>query len=255
MGERVQPGAEVSAQVYEQFKEFVRNRDGSLRGNLGAALENAMRNHMKAAQGGGPVERVEQDIATVNRNVAENRELLRELAAEVEGVEADGGARTLSQGDGTLTHREQGTDDSTGTSPRSRPENDRSNEQADDHTGTAGTGEAQIPDEPPHAKASRASKAEWVAAQFEGIGSDASLPRAAIEKKVESVYSFGDDATEALVEATADRLGLEPHPINGDEVFVGSRQADRVLTEAEAEQADETSDEFDDLDDAEPAYE
>lgn len=252
MSERKKIGVEVSADTYERFKQYVEEKTGRERGVLGEHLDRAMSEYVGDESDRSRLERVENDMASVNRNVAELTDLLRHAVETGDEAEADGSgaALTLSRAEGTHTHREQGTDETNGTSPDSRPENDRSNEQADDHTDEQSN--ATVPDEPPHPKASRAKKAAWVAGQFEGINPDSSLARAALEKKVGEAYAFGDEATEALVEAAADRLDLEPHPTN-ENMLVGEAQFDRVLAEAENETSDDAADEFDDLAAGHPA--
>lgn len=213
-------GVEVDEETYEQFRQFVIELTGKERGVLGEHLARAMRQYVESAESGGPAERVEQDLATVNRNVAENRELLKELATAVEGVEADGGARALSIDETTHTHR----DESSSTSPERSP-----------------------PSEPPHPKASRSKKAEWLAAEFE-IADGCEIPRQALASKVDDEYAFGENATEALVDAAAERLDLRPHPERGEQFLVDETRFDEILDE----QADETADEFDDLDAGHP---
>ena len=225
MSERVQPGAEVPKETYEKFKTFVKNRHGTLRGNLGSALDRAMQDYMKTRDGAGPAERIEQDLATVNKNVAENRELLRELAQAVEGVEADGGAYTLSTAGTTHTHRSE---------PKSSQPNATTDETEDESEGDDSDGdENDAPDDPPHPKASRSRKAEWLAAQYDGAKEIACEKDLAAE--VARVYSFGDDAAEALVEAAAERLEHVPHP-NADGILVKPAEAERIR-ESLAEQA------------------
>jgi len=231
MSDRVQPGAEVPKETYEKFKTFVKNRHGTLRGNLGSALDRAMQDYMKTRDGAGPAERIEQDLATVNRNVAENRELLRELAQAVEGVEADGGAYTLSTAETTHTHRSE--------PKRTRP--DTTADESDDGN--------DAPDEPPHPKASRSSKAAWLAAQYEDATEIHREQDLAAE--VSQVYSFGDDAAEALVEAAVERLEHVPHP-NAGTILVQPAKAERIRENQREQARDDATERGEELDAGHP---
>jgi hypothetical protein len=236
MSERVQPGAEVPRETYEKFKTFVKNHEGTLRGNLGAALDRAMQDYMKAHEGAGPAERIEQDLATVNRNVAENRELLRELAETVDDVEADGGAYALSGGETTHTHRSEPNGADTRGLERNGPEVEPSGTTPD---------ATDAPDEAPHPKASRRKKAEWLAAQY--VDADEIHRELDLADEVGRVYSFNDDATAKLVSATADRLDHVPHPSN-DAVLVPPARAEQLRAELRAEEQDDATERVEELD-------
>lgn len=194
--------AEVDEALYEQFKQFVRDHHGQVRGSLRDELETAMRERMNAANGPDRLERIEADLATLKAAVVE--------------VEADGGTDTLDD---------------------------------DLHTHTPTDTEDEDVDDPPHPKASRAEKAAWLAGQFPHADGDTQIARAALAGKVEAHYSFGDRATEALVEATADRLALEPHPTD-DTYLVGESRLDDLLAEQEQAAHDTATAEFDRLDHA-----
>jgi hypothetical protein len=71
MGERIQPGGRVDRETYEQFKQFVKNQYGSVRGNLGRELEKAMSERMSAAKGPDTLTRIENDVATIKAVVAD----------------------------------------------------------------------------------------------------------------------------------------------------------------------------------------
>jgi len=71
MGERIQPGGRVDRDTYEEFKEYVRKRHGSVRGNLGRELEKAMSDRMSAAKGADTLTRIENDVATIKAVVAD----------------------------------------------------------------------------------------------------------------------------------------------------------------------------------------
>jgi len=71
MGERIQPGGRVDRETYEQFKQFVENQHGTVRGNLGRELEKAMSDRMSAAKGADTLTRIENDVATIKAVVAD----------------------------------------------------------------------------------------------------------------------------------------------------------------------------------------
>jgi len=87
MAQRVQPGGRVNEEVYERFREFVKQQHGGVRGNLGRELEQAMCNRMDVANGKDSMTRIENDVATIKAMLANG--------------EADGGslAPTPSEGE------------------------------------------------------------------------------------------------------------------------------------------------------------
>lgn len=91
--DRTQPGAKVDTDVYERFREYVRDRHGAVRGNLGTELEAAMRDRMDGANGPDRLDRIENDVAHVKAMLAD--------------AESDGGevAPTPSRGSDTRTRR------------------------------------------------------------------------------------------------------------------------------------------------------
>jgi len=95
----MQPGAEVSKEEYEKFKQFIRENRGTIRGNLGAELDNAMREYRQQTRATERLIRIEDDLATVK-------------AAVVDG-DFDGGG-TVHPANGkthTHTHTHPPTDD------------------------------------------------------------------------------------------------------------------------------------------------
>jgi len=94
MSEKVQPGGRVDKHTYERFREFVRQKHGSVRGNLGRELEKAMKDRMDVTQENSQLTRIENDVATIK--------------AALSGAESDGGATvpTLSESDSTHTHQD-----------------------------------------------------------------------------------------------------------------------------------------------------
>ena len=88
MGERIQPGGRVDKETYKQFKTFVRNQHGSVRGNLGRELEKAMTERMNAAQGPDTLTRIENDVATIKAVIAETEHDGGVTAPTVENAES-----------------------------------------------------------------------------------------------------------------------------------------------------------------------
>jgi len=72
MGERIQPGGRVDEELYKQFKTFVRNQHGTVRGNLGRELEKAMSERMETAKSPDTLTRIENDVATIKAVIAES---------------------------------------------------------------------------------------------------------------------------------------------------------------------------------------
>lgn len=105
MGNRVQPGGRVDKDVYERFREYVRETHGSVRGNLGTELENAMRDRMNAANGTDQLTRIENDVATLKAALAE--------------AEGDGGTTLRTPSDDGDTHARQSRKPSS-NQPRSK---------------------------------------------------------------------------------------------------------------------------------------
>jgi hypothetical protein len=93
-GEQVQPGGRVSKATYDRFREFVRRRHGSVRGNLGTELEKAMEDRMDAANNGDPIARIENDVATIKAMLAEGDRQ----------VDADGGETVQTRSEPEYTH-------------------------------------------------------------------------------------------------------------------------------------------------------
>lgn len=71
MGKQVQPGAKVDEDVYDRFRQFVKDNHGKTRGSLGDELETAMKQRMADANGPDRLARIENDIATVKAQLAD----------------------------------------------------------------------------------------------------------------------------------------------------------------------------------------
>jgi hypothetical protein len=150
-----------------------------------------------------------------------------------------------------------------GSTLPSRSDETHTDTESDDRSGAGGDG---VPDEPPHPRASRARKAEWLASTFD-LGShpkDAEVPRVAFESKIDDEYAFGPEPTEQLIDAAANRLDLEPHPNKPETRLVGEDRAYAVADD-DADEGDDADDDpdpeavavvdttFEDIEDAKPA--
>ncbi|QPL12274.1 hypothetical protein HrrHc1_265 [Halorubrum phage Hardycor1] len=228
----------MSKEVYDEFTRFVENRHGTTRGTLGVELDNAVRAYMSAERGGDQLTRIENDLATVKALVAD--------------AEADGGTptRTVPEADGTHTHRDEPT---TGTTTPDEPQvdpNDPNERHAND------TPFEDAPDEPPHPKASRRSKAEWVAARVESERDPDGqiLVDHDLAEPLDDAYSFEPDTINEIANLAGrllvDESVLEPHPFN-ESILVSEREAERRRQKAQADAEAEAADESEDLDAAE----
>jgi len=63
----VQPGARIDADVWERFREEVRNRQGGVRGHLRSELENALLSYVDASDGGDVDDRLRRVENAVER--------------------------------------------------------------------------------------------------------------------------------------------------------------------------------------------
>lgn len=222
MGDTVKIGVRVDEDVYEEFRQFVESRHNRTHGVLGTELENAMRDRMSASSPTEPIQRIENDVATIKAMLAD--------------AEADGGEVAPTPVAPESTH----TDDSMEPNANQDESGDKStsNSNSRDTDGTKADPNGRQ-SEPPHAKASRAEKAEWV------VGELADEDRLHIEKDIRrtvaETWSFGEDATDALVDAVVGRLDREPHP-NVDNLLLTDAAYDEAveeLREIAEEEADE----------------
>jgi hypothetical protein len=181
MGKRIQAGARIDKDVYERFKEHVQERYGDRRGAVGKEMERALENYMAAGDSDDPLRRIEDDVASTKAAVADLVMRIDEIEQAADGVEADGGGGTLSN-PASHTH----------TAPRTpTAEADTDAEDGDAF------------DEAPHAKAPKSDKAAYVFASLDVDG--IVLHPNVLRTKIGKTWSFGDRATEDLVERIFDR--------------------------------------------------
>lgn len=223
--ERVQPGAEVSKAEYEQFKEFVQDLHGSLRGNLGRELELAMREYRQQERGRDKLTRIEDDVASIKAMLADGQ--------------ADGGTRVPLPDAESHTH-------TAGADSRADSDPDR-----DDPV--------PIPDEQPHHRASsRRDRAAWLYAWVrDEIGASGQVHRNVLAKRASKTWGYDTDSdvTADLVDQALDLMGrvwdVEDHPTNDGMVVWGDR-ADEVWDAHSSDQQDAAADRMDDLDAGHP---
>jgi len=231
MSETTKIGVEVDESAYEQFRAYVVELTGKERGVLGEHLTKAMLDYVKMADEAGPTERIEQDIATVNRNVAETHKLMKEVVNSLDEVDADGGAYALSDEQTTHARRSESVRAESG-------ESHATDEQID------------APEEPPHPNAARVSKTEWLVAQYRDA--DEIHVENDLAGEIEETYSFEPDTTEKLVNAATKRLPHVEHP-RADELLVRPEQAEQIEARIAEETRAEATDDLDALNAAEPA--
>lgn len=71
MGQDTIQPTPIDADEYEQFRSFVADVHGRVRGHLATELENALREYRESYYGGDRLKRIEDDIATIKANVAD----------------------------------------------------------------------------------------------------------------------------------------------------------------------------------------
>jgi len=216
-------GARVNEQTYEQFKEWVRNRHGHVRGTLSTELEAAIENHMAASRGPDEVERMEQELSTIKAQMAD---IYQAVDA---GPDADGGegtpVPTPSNGDDGHTHTDDGSD------------------------GVSDGPMFDAPASKPHPKGTVGQKARWVLAD-EGLDpSGGGVTREILRDAVVDAWALNADAAEGVVDAAVRVLERDAdaacHPAKDTLYLWGD-----PLTEARQALQDDADDELDALDDA-----
>ena len=262
MSDRVQPGGRVDEQVYEKFKQFVRDRHGTTRGVLGEELEKAMRQRMNAERGNDQLTRIENDVATIKAQLAE--------------IEADGGetvSRTPHEpsgprptpSDGENTHARPESPTTHGAhEPRDRPDHDADRDPADTRGDSQATREAEdedesdddghgldpedldlvIPDERPAENAARVRKVGYLVGLALERFSTGFMGRDHLRELIRDEFGFGDRTLTEYEERLVERLGAKAHPHNPDDLLVFGEAIERVReqvreqaeTEAQREQ-------------------
>lgn len=229
MVETVQPGAEMEESTYKRLKDLTEELDGSLRGNLGRRLTEAVEMYCEQLEGGDLPpdrgDRIESDISTINRNIAELRQRVEEIDEGNDSPEADGGAYTLLSDQNTDGHRD---DDGSST---------------DD----------EIPDSKPHGRDTRRAKAKWLASQLK----DKPVIHAEYDlgELIDDEYGFDEDTRETLIQLTMNRLPHVQHPgenATGD-LYASPEKAEEIRDKAREEAQDEHDSKSEKLEDAEPA--
>lgn len=208
MGDQTQP-TPIDSELYERLKRHTEKKHGQTRGVLREELETAIRNHVEADMPTDSLSRIENDVAHIKAQLAE--------------AESDGGetipdpARTPSQAESTDRHRT--------TDEASEP--------------------AVDPDDPPHSRATRAIKAEWL---VECVCNNEQIHREKdLGSVVDDTYAFDDGPREKLIDAAIERLDHVPHPganVPEGVLFVTPDAAERIREKQDAQNSDEATDEF-----------
>lgn len=213
MGSKTKIGVRIDEDLWEAFTEWVEATHGRTHGTTGNELEHALREYMNSDEDGA-VDRIEDDIASINANTADLIKRIDRLEREADGVDADGGAATLSNDDSTHID----TDDQ---------------------------------DDKPHPKATVDEKVEWLIAEVFDDRESGAYVRADLIDKVRKHYSLSDDAVERMADAMLTKVGAKDTPQDNTLLAWGER-LDCFREQAREEARKEAEDDFDDLDDAEP---
>jgi hypothetical protein len=206
MGSKTKIGVRIDEDLWEAFTAWVDDKHGRTHGTTGNELEHALREYMDSDDSGA-VERIEDDIASINRNTADLVKRIDRLERQAEGVEADGGGATLST--------------------------------ADTHTHTSRTADVQQDTDKPSGKASTAKKAAWVWNEKVPETPIVISPNAFV-KWVDDAWGFGDRARDRLLRQVFDEyhaLGVKAERSSTWQV---------VVAETEAARDDKIEDQFED---------
>lgn len=190
--DRTQVGAEVDADEYERFKQYVRDTHGSVRGNLGREIENALREY-RTSERDGQLTRMENDVATIKAMLADGQ--------------SDGGNPGPHPSDGA-TH--------------ARTRNTHADAAADPDVPST---QSNPPSKPP-ANAPRSRKESYLRQTFFAESVDG-MSEVAIETElrdlIEREFGFGDRTADDYVDELyrpirkelKDNYGWKPHPRHG----------------------------------------
>lgn len=206
MGSKKKIGVRVDEDVYERFVSFVEDTHGRTHGVIGNELERALRQYMESTEGGDPVTRIEDDVASINASVADLVQRIDRIERKAEGVEADGRGGTLSN---TASHTH---------TPTAEPERATTPVVDEDDT-----------DDVPNAKAPKSEKAAYVFASLDVDG--IVLHPNVLRTKIDKTWSFGERATDDLVERIFERYHAKAVQKEGDgdnwQVALGKSPEDR----------------------------
>lgn len=68
---QVQVGARVDRETYDAFRQYVEDEHGSVRGNLGRELTQAMEEYLASQYGASQIQRIDENVALLTRRVHE----------------------------------------------------------------------------------------------------------------------------------------------------------------------------------------
>lgn len=205
MSDKVQPGGRIDPDVWERFKKFVEQKHGRTRGVVGRELENALENHMKGSNPTEPIHRIEDDVATMKAQIARIQDAVT--------VESDGGSSVIPD---------------SAADPAPTPSNDASHTHTDDTFDRLEAGHPTT-DDVPNAKAPKSEKAAYVFASLDVDG--IVLHPNVLRTKIDKTWSFGERATDDLVERIFERYHAKAVQKEGDgdrwQVALGKSIEDR----------------------------
>lgn len=185
MADRVQPGGRVDEDVYERFREHVREEHGVVRGNMGRELEAAMRAYMDASHGNDQLTRIENDIATLKARLAD-----AESTAQADGGETVAAPPAPSSG---RAHTHTPNDTQTDADTHADTDEDRS----------------ELPK--PDSKASRQAKVEWLVEERIGRDTGSAPPQHFIDR-VKDEWGFERRTAKKYLQPIIDALDAKRHP-------------------------------------------
>lgn len=166
---RKQP-TKIDADEYEKFVQFVQDVHGGTRGHLRTEIENALREYRESYynDANDRLQRIEDDVATVKALLAE--------------ADADGGTTIPDSA------TPPGQDGSTHT----QTQTDVEDEQPHDS------------DNPPHPKATKKAKLDWLEAEVRERSADQKFSVPAVRRVIEKTWGFEERTADPLVEALID---------------------------------------------------
>lgn len=220
-------GATVDEDLWEEFRQDVKERHGVLDGVLSSELDRALRQYLYTPEG-----------ADVYDEVIDMREDIRQIRQAVGTADADGGV----VGD---------------PSPSlSEPSDTRPRADGDGPRGPGVEPAADLPDTKPPANQPRGIKAAWIEACLHDTRAEGEqvFTRSAVHHLIDREYGFGDDVTREITDLVVDRLDAVADPTEPEsDRFVWGETADQREREAARTESDEVADELDTLtDDADP---
>lgn len=231
MGEDLKQPTPIDAALYNEFKQFVKDNHGQIRGSLRDELENAIRQYMDDSRGPDELQRIENDIASI-------KAILSESDGGVTGLSEGSDTHTYSDPDQSKTAEPQTQSTTEIAEPESLDESEdarvndleteSSGEDAAEHSEHADQGDTSIetsdgynPDDPyADFEAHGRSKGKTARRILLAIESDEgeSVDPETLPGTIEELTGYGDPRTvddyiDRVKQLAIDELGAEPSPL------------------------------------------